>query len=248
MRASPLALAPRVPWARVLSPWVPSPSSPRSWLLLGALWIALGGAASSFASSQPVALEVNPAGDLILAQLPAVLDHTTVAPKLTSGLTTTFYFRVAVGRRDEALGGADISLRYDVWEEVFLLTIRDGLGTTQTQQQPPDQLEEWWSNLRVALAPWRPSEPNSDSPDQPLEMIVSLTVLPYSSGELADTKRWLSRTGATGRQRPPDPGDRAQTSSHLFDLLLGTSLERKALFSRKWTTHVLPPPSLEGSP
>lgn len=190
------------------------------------------------AAAQSLQLETTAGGHLVLHRLPAVLDHHLVQVKLTTGLTTTFYFRVGRDRRRPSLGGAEISLRYDLWEEVFLLTIRDGLGATRTESQPANRLEEWWSELRIPAAARSSLPEGFGAGESSPKLQVSLTVLPFSSSELADTKRWFSRTGATGWRRSTEPENVAGASSHLFDLLLGTSLERKALLSKSWTVRV----------
>ena len=185
------------------------------------------------AGAQEGSLEANGSGELVLSQLPNVLGEEPVQDKqLTTGLTTTFYFRITTGRRDDSVGGADVSVRYDLWDEIFLITINDGTGETTTTSHRKDQLESWWSRLQLAVIP--SGRIPLDTPASLPSFRVSLTVLPFSTSELADTKRWLSRTGATGRRRVSEPGNAVRSSSQLFDLLLGTSLERRALLTRKW--------------
>ena len=101
-----------------------------------------------------------------------------------------------------ARGGARIDIRYELWDEVWLVTRADTSGRTQRARFASfEQLEAWWRDLRLEVLP------PAASPG-PAE--VRLRVIPFSQSEQLDAQRWFSpqpgravRRQRRGRLRSP---------------------------------------------
>ena len=97
-------------------------------------------------------LTMQAGGELHLSELPAILEDEKVAPELTKGLTTTFLFRVDVldGRSGREAGGGRVEIRYELWDEVFHLSIVGIDGRARREQvDSMEALQAWWSALRL---------------------------------------------------------------------------------------------------
>src|SRR4051812_22063828 len=95
-------------------------------------------------------------GALVVTALPDVLSRPEVRPNLSSGLTTTFVVRVSVlderGRR--AKGGGTVAVRYEPWDEVFLVTAAGVAGGARKESLPSfDRLAAWWRELKLPALP-----------------------------------------------------------------------------------------------
>jgi hypothetical protein len=189
------------------------------------LWLGLFIAARLAAVGGP-ALERSAEG-VALTKLPPLLRNGEVRRQLGTGLTTTLAFEVRLGG-GKARGGARIDIRYELWDEIWLVTRADTLGRTQRARFPSfEQLESWWSDLRLEVLPPR-------TPPGPAE--VRLRVIPFSQSEQLDAQRWFSRSLAA------EPTDSAgavsglleEPSGDLFNLLLATSIGRPALQEYEW--------------
>lgn len=186
------------------------------WLFFAALPAAAAGPA----------LERSVEG-VALTKLPPLLRNGEVRDHLGTGLTTTLAFEVRLGG-GRARGGARIDIRYELWDEIWLVTRADTLGRTQRARFPSfEQLESWWRDLRLDVLPPR-------TPAGPAE--VRLRVIPFSQSEQLDAQRWFSRSlaadssgsaGSVSGLLEESPGD-------LFNLLLATSIGRPALQEYEW--------------
>jgi hypothetical protein len=180
------------------------------------------------------ALERISGAGIVLTQLPPVLRQKEVRHHLGTGLTTTLAFEV---RADRARGGARIDIRYELWDEVWLVTRADTSGHTQRARFPSfDQLESWWRDLRLDVLPARASAGQAE---------VRLRIIPFSQSEQLDAQRWFSRSLAT---EPPNgsagavTGVLSEPSGDLFNLLLATSIGRPALLEFEWNVKLPPEP------
>lgn len=192
-------------------------------LLLGLLLaapLAAAGGPSLERSTEAVAL----------TRLPPLLRNGEVRRHLETGLTTTLAFEVRLTGSGKARGGARIDIRYELWDEVWLVTRADTLGRTQRARFPSfEQLDTWWRDLRLDVLPAR-------TLGGPAE--VRLRVIPFSQSEQLDAQRWFSRSLAV----PQEPADSAgavsgileEPSGDLFNLLLATSIGRPALLEYEW--------------
>lgn len=178
------------------------------------------------------ALERGAANGVVLTRLPPVLRQEEVRRHLGTGLTTTVAFEVRTLGGTRTRGGARIDIRYELWDEVWLVTRADTSGRTQrTRFASFEQLEAWWRDLRLEVLPAR-------SPAGPAEL--RLRVIPFSQSEQLDAQRWFSRslsgesTGSAGAVS----GVVAEPTSDLFNLLLATSIGRPALLEFEWRLSV----------
>lgn len=190
-----------------------------------ALWLGLFLVARLAAAAGP-ALERSTDG-VALTRLPPLLRNGEVRRHLETGLTTTLAFEVRLGG-GRARGGARIDIRYELWDEIWLVTRADTLGRTQRARFPSfEQLESWWRDLRLDVLP-------ASTAPGPAE--VRLRVIPFSQSEQLDAQRWFSRSLAA------EPSDSAgavsglleEPSGDLFNLLLATSIGRPALQEYEW--------------
>lgn len=173
-------------------------------------------------------------GRLRLASLPALLDMAEVREALASGLTTSFAFEVTVrdGGGGKATGGALVEMRYDLWDEVYYVTVIAAEGGEPTARRgratlgSRDQLLEWWRTLDLAVADAGPLAPGGAWPAR-----VRLSVLPFSSAEQRDAQRWFSRSLEGGEAG-------AAETSDVLNLLIATSIARQSAVSFDWRLSV----------
>jgi len=190
-----------------------------------ALTLGLFVAARVAAGGGGPALERSTEG-VALTKLPPLLRNGEVRDHLGTGLTTTLAFEIRLGG-GRARGGARIDIRYELWDEIWLVTRADTLGRTQRARFPSfEQLESWWRDLRLDVLPPR-------TPAGPAE--VRLRVIPFSQSEQLDAQRWFSRSLAA---EPGSAGSVSgvleESSGDLFNLLLATSIGRPALQEYEW--------------
>ncbi len=209
------------------------------WLLLALLLalpeVAVGdaGVAAPAARTTP-RIELDGERRLILTDLPPILAGEGVKEHLTTGLTTSIYFRL--GANGKLPGGARVDIRYDLWDEVFQVSAASrGERIERAEPASFEGLLEWWQGLRLVIA----DAARLDRP-RPRRLRVRADVVPFSAAEQDDARRWFSesieegRRSATGKVgRSDDPS--TETLSRTFDLLLATSIRRRALASFQWT-------------
>lgn len=197
--------------------------------LMVLLLLLLAGMAGRLDAASPVLERVSGEG-VVLTRLPPVLRQKEVRHHLETGLTTTLAFEV---RADRTRGGARIDVRYELWDEVWLVTRADTSGRTQRARFPSfEQLESWWRDLRLEVLPARASADDAE---------VRLRIIPFSQSEQLDAQRWFSRSLAT---EPPNgsagavSGVLSEPSGDLFNLLLATSIGRPALLEFEWNVQI----------
>ncbi|MFZ2493158.1 MAG: hypothetical protein WA208_16875, partial [Thermoanaerobaculia bacterium] len=111
------------------------------------IFMAIGLVAlASVADAQPhVAIEQ----DQLTAQLGrSAVENAELRNKLQSGLSTTFVLSVRGETAPSARpvqGAARVEVRYDLWDEVFIVTLRRGDGTvTRERVKSLEALGTWW--------------------------------------------------------------------------------------------------------
>lgn len=156
-------------------------------------------------------------GGNITATLPvSILQSAAVKKQLASGLTTTF---VVAARQRERIAGARIEIRYDLWDEVWLVR-RIDLDRREDRQRltSMDALEKWWRTpLRIFT-----------NAAASIPMQVDLSVLPFSASEEEDARQWIAKGG--GVAKPSGEG--------LVDVLIGTTLAAKPIIRWRWDVQV----------
>lgn len=181
-----------------------------------------GGACPTFAApaSRPAAA-ISADGHLDITLPPNILRNDEVHKHLTSGLTTVFLLTV-----NDAT--ARVEIRYDLWDEKFLVTIVDSERRVQkTSIDSFEHLADWWSRTPLRTGPAR------------TEARAKLEVIPFSASEEEDAQRWLARSiGESGNVA--DQGDTSsatRSAGGILDLLIGTSVQRHPLQTWRWTLH-----------
>ncbi len=198
--------------------------------------------APALGATEAPRLELDAEGRLVLAGLPPILADDGVKEHLKSGLTTSIYFRPG-----KLAGGARVDIRYDLWDEVFVLTAAGrGERIERARASTFDQLLEWWQALRLVLLDGARLEP-----PWPARLRVTADVVPFSAAEQDDARRWFSESideqRRSGTSEVGRSGEKSsETLSRTFNLLLATSIRRRSLASYPWTLTV--PPRPEDSP
>ena len=162
----------------------------------------------------------------------ALLFRREIRRQLTSGLTTTF---VVIAESRGQRGGARISVRYEPWDEVYLVATRGIDRSSQSLRfATVEKLEEWWRDAAVAALPRATAD----------TVQLTLEVLPFSIEEQRETQQWLSR--ALGDVRATEPEDTADAGADpssagtsVLDVIIGTSIQRRPIVRYRWTVPVI---------
>ena len=185
----------------------------------------------------PPKAAVSRAGALTLSLPAELLRSAEVAEQLTSGLTTVFV--VAVTAKDDdgmARGGARIDVRFDLWEEKYLVTVTHPAGQErQVALAGEESLARWWSENPLIVIPARKFRGN-------VQAEVKLKMLPFSSQEQSDTQRWLARTLSASRSPGGEPT--AARSQEFLRVIIETSIRRRPLLELQWSVRA----EREGAP
>ncbi len=194
---------------------------------------------------EPVVEQAEGATTVQISALPqSVLADEAIRKQLTSGLTTSLVLRArAVGGGTGRIeGGAQVTIRFEPWDEVFLVRAVgiDGRGGRATFESFSD-LEAWWRDLHLTVV---------DDPrllrSSARRVRVELDVVPFSEQEQRDTQRWfadvLDEAGAAS-----EVGESTRQGNdalrQVFHLLMATSIRRHPLASFEWTVPLVRPPS-----
>jgi hypothetical protein len=176
---------------------------------------------------------------LTLSRLPAVLNEAEVREQLRTGLTTSFVFETTArdARGIKTKGGARIDVRYDLWDEVYIVNRIDTSGRAQKTAFPSfEKLGEWWREARLLVI--RPPAAGRAAGVQ-----VRLRVIPFSQAEQLDAQRWFSQ--ALSAEKSGSAGalseaveDQPESLNQVLGLLMATSIGRPALLEYKWNLPV----------
>ena len=178
------------------------------------------------------------AGDwAAITGLPPLLGTKEVRKQLATGLTTTLAFQVRATApgRSRVDGGARVDIRYELWDEVYLVTRIDATGRAVRASFPTfERLAAWWREVRLDVA--RLPHP-ADQP--PWRVEVRLRLIPFSQSEQLETQRWFSQ--ALAAEEPGSAGavskaleEQPETLGQVLNLLLATSIQRPALLEQEW--------------
>lgn len=155
--------------------------------------------------------------------LPAeLMKSAAVKEQLTSGLTTVFIVAAAAG---DARGEARISVRYELWEERYLVAVIDAAGQQRNLTLASEgELAAWWSGSPLVIIAPHPFA-------KEVEVDIHLRMLPFSAREESETQRWLSRTLSTTPEHTEQTSER---SASILRALVETSVKRRPLLDRHW--------------
>jgi hypothetical protein len=152
----------------------------------------------------------------------ALLTDREVHRQIASGLTTTF--NIEARQRDaDRRGGARIEIRFDLWDEVWLVRRIEHDGKEERQKiASRELLEKWWRTpVRLFAA----------AGDR-VALNVTLTVLPFSAAEGDDAREWISKSGGLAA---------GEGGSPLVTALIGTTLRAKPIRSYRWPADIVLP-------
>jgi len=201
---------------------------PARWALL---LLAL---AARLEAVQPPAVEAV-RDSIALSRLPPILSEPEAREQLGTGLTTSFVFEItargANGRKTK--GAARVDVRYDLWDEIYIVTRIDASGRAVRTTLPSfERLAEWWREARLVVI----RAPGAAAAQS---VVVNLRVIPFSQAEQLDTQRWFSQ--ALSAEKSGSAGavsdaveDQPESFSQVINLLLATSIGRPALLEYQW--------------
>lgn len=177
---------------------------------------------SAFAQS-PGRVVLRRSGGVVTMTPPAaILQKANVRKHLESGLTTTFAVEAGGGK-------ARIEIRYDLWDERWLITTVDASGRAHDETVPSyGKLVTWWSALALPV-----------SRAEGTSMRVQMSVLPFSERERRDTEDWVTRTVGLARGGSQSPQVQ-QGSPGVLDAAIATSIQRRAVERFEWQANILP--------
>ena len=203
--------------------------------LLAVLALLLAGLfAGRLAAVQPPALEPVREG-LALTHLPPILGDEEVRKQLETGLTTSFVFtaeaRGATGAK--LTGAARIDVRFDLWDEVYLVTRIDASGHAARVTLPTfERLVEWWREERLVVL-------RGSAAASLASANIRLRLIPFSQAEQLETQRWFSQ--ALSAEKSGSAGavsdavqDQPESFSQVINLLMSNSIGRPALLEYEW--------------
>jgi hypothetical protein len=121
-----------------------------------------------------------------------------------------------------------IETRYALWEEQYIVSIIEPTGaehhlTFETEAA----FERWFSE-----APLIATSPHPYGPS--VNVRVKLKMLPFSSQEQSDTRRWLARTLSEG-----DKTSGEAESADVLRIIVETSTRRRPLLEREWSARAV---------
>lgn len=213
-------------------------------LLAALLLLPLAAAGQEAAPRAPTA--IRDGGGVHLTRLPSILGRDEVRRHLDTGLTTSFLFKVSLrlpSGGSTLKGAARVEIRYEPWDEVYQLAAL-GLDGRLVQHNLSSfgDLESRWRDLRLlVLVP-----PERTRLGVGPKLRIDLEVLPFSSTEQRDTRRWFSESlERSGRGNAENAGqvseERSETLGEVFNLLMATSIQRRAVVDYRWTSPVAGP-------
>jgi hypothetical protein len=166
----------------------------------------------------------------VVAGLPPWLDDEEVSRHLGSGLTVTLEL-VLEARAAGARARVDwrFEVRYEPWDEVYLLYDESEPRDGQASGLTVEGLKTWWQELELAV------DLPGGSGGRRWRATVEAGVVPFSAAEREDARRWLARSGrgaAESSDGAPSEG-RGQVGS-LLELVMATGIDQRAVLGNTW--------------
>jgi hypothetical protein len=180
-----------------------------------AVFVAFAAAAVAHGQQPSPVFVVQPGGVVAAVMPPSILASSGIQKRLGSGLTTTFLL-TARNRFTGTATGARVEIRYDLWDEVWLVRrIEFDRKSDQQRIVSRDALEKWWRTpIRIV---------STNAARLPLQL--DLDVLPFSAAEREDARQWMSKSGGVGT---------ASGGRGIVDALIGTTIAAKPILSYRW--------------
>ena len=170
---------------------------------------------------------------LVLSRLPPVLTAPEVRRQLGTGLTTSFVFEArAEGPQGKARGGARVDVRYELWDEIYIVSRIDASGRAVRATFPSfERLGEWWRDARLAVV-----RPPASAGATSVE--VRLRVIPFSQAEQLETQRWFSEALSAEKSGSAGAVSEDLSFSQMLNLLIATSIGRAPLLDEEWNLQI----------
>lgn len=190
--------------------------------------------AARLGALQGPAVEASREG-LVLTRLPPVLASPEVRRQLGTGLTTSFVFEArAEGPQGKTRGGARVDVRYELWDEIYIVSRIDASGRAVRTTFPSfERLGEWWRDARLVVI-----RPPAAAGAKAVE--VRLRVLPFSQAEQLETQRWFSEALSAERSGSAGAVSEDLSLSQMLNLLIATSIGRAPLLDEEWKLPIPP--------
>jgi hypothetical protein len=203
------------------------------WIAAALVVAGLGTAAVEAARQgvDPPAVELQER-TLVVSSLPGVLARPEIRSSLATGLTTSFLVIVSAvdGGGHRVKGGGKIDVRFEPWDEVFLVTVLGIDGKLRKETLPSfERLAAWWKGVRLPVLATDPLAAGS-----PWQVAMHLSVLPFSQSEQREAQRWLSDSIGRPTKGDANPSGRTEPLSGALDALLATSIKRQSLVGYDW--------------
>jgi hypothetical protein len=206
---------------------------PPSWVPWALLLLVPAARLGALAKPPPPLVELAKEG-LVISRLPPILTEEEVKKQLGTGLTTSFLFEVKTqGDAGKAKGGARVDVRYELWEEVYIVTRIDASGRPVRVTLPSfEKLAEWWREARLVALRLQ-----AGATAQSAE--VHLSVIPFSQAEQLDAQRWFSqalsaeKSGSAGAVNDAVEAQ-PESFSQVLNLLMATSIGRAPVLELQW--------------
>jgi len=189
----------------------------RRFALAAAFCAALG------ARAQPRPAFIALPGGVAAITLPAsMLDESAIRKQLNSGLTTVFLM-IARERGTRNAGGARIEIRYDLWDEVWIVRKLEVDRKVEQQRLANfDALVKWWRNpARIFV-----------SGAGRVLLDVEMRVLPFSAAEEKDAREWISKSGGVAAAGGGGGGG-------IVDALIGTTITARPITTYRWSGELM---------
>ena len=156
-----------------------------------------------------------------------ILNDEEVLEQFKSGLTNTFILKLSIRARNGASfqGAARIEIRYELWDEVFLINILEGDGKRTTHNIPNlKAFRQWWKASAFTILPPPSSQYATNAR-------ITLDFIPFSQSEQNHARAWLTDSNRGNIQ---NNGEQASQVTNIFQTIMATSIQSKPIWSHRW--------------
>ncbi len=201
----------------------------RGWLAAGLVGIGLAVRAADAPRRTPPVVACRAEGACRLSALPPALSDPELVSYLKSGLTTTLVLTLKIKKAQwDGPPSARFDVRFEPWDEIYLVTVFAPRSAARRVQQPSlASLEAWWRSLTVTFPVRAPPRSKAQ---------VTLTVVPFSADEEADTRRWYAQ--ALRRERQPSDRLDNDNLSEMLDAVTLLSIKRRDAMELSWSVPI----------
>lgn len=209
-------------------------------MTVGLLCVLLLGLAAGAVPAESTPPQASLDGErIVITSIPDIFGEPAVQENLTTGLTTSLRLSAEVVDQSghATRSGLLVEIRYELWEERFLLRTVSPATTEELELVSAEELSAWWRSLILAV-PAR----GLDEEDR-WRIRVQLAVLPFSQLEEQDARRWFLRSVRPGDALPqptpsgadPEaPAAAEAPGNSLLELVMTTGIRRQSVLSYDW--------------